>query len=97
MVQEIFKNISYRSSGGPFIRQSRSKYARGHYEEHFCEIISNLDQWFRCHLTDFLPRALAAIRLSRAEPFLKIWWRALWGAFLRNYLIWTSGSGKDVI
>ena len=33
-------------------------FGRGHNEEHFCEIILNLDQWFkRCHLKIFLSRA----------------------------------------
>ena len=25
-------------------------FDREHFEEHSCEIILNLDQWFRCHL-----------------------------------------------
>ena len=29
------------------------QFSRGHYEDHFCEIILNLDQWFRCHLKIF--------------------------------------------
>ena len=31
-------------------------FGRGHHEEHFCEIISNVDQWFRrgSHLKTFL-------------------------------------------
>ena len=36
-------------------------FGRGHYEEHFCKIILNLDQWFRCHLKYFLSTALVAI------------------------------------
>ena len=38
-------------------------FGRGHHEEHFCEIIFNLDQWFRrrCHLKDLLTKALAAL------------------------------------
>ena len=37
-------------------------YGRGYQQEQFCEIILNLDQWFRrCHLKDFLSRALAAL------------------------------------
>ena len=32
------------------------KIGRGHYEEHFCEILLNLDQWFKskCRLKIFL-------------------------------------------
>ena len=38
--------------------------------EHFCDIILNLDKWFkRCHLKDFLPRALAALMLGGPEQF----------------------------
>ena len=31
-------------------------FGRGHYEEHFCEIVLNLGQWVRrlCHLKTFL-------------------------------------------
>ena len=36
--------------------------------EQFCEIILNLDQWL-C-LLKILPRALAALLLSGAEPFV---------------------------
>ena len=34
-------------SGGakPFMQ-----FCKGHYGEHSCEIILNLDQWFRCRL-----------------------------------------------
>ena len=36
------------------------------YEEHFCKIFLNLDQWFRrCHLKYFLSTALAAILFGR--------------------------------
>ena len=38
--------------------------------EHFCDIILNLVKWFkRCHLKDFLPRALAALMFVRPEQF----------------------------
>ena len=37
-------------------------FCREYHVEQFCEIILNLDQWFRrCHFKDFLPRALAAL------------------------------------
>ena len=43
-------------------------------EEQFCEIILNLDHWFRrCHLKDFLSRALAALMFGGAEPFMQFW------------------------
>ena len=41
----IFLIFSY---GDHLIQQSRtSKFSRGHYEKHFCEINLNLDQCFR--------------------------------------------------
>ena len=56
-------------------------FGTGHNEEHFYEIILNLDQWFRrCCLKDFLSRALAT------EVIYAIWLRASWGTFMRNYL-----------
>ena len=45
----LFKDISYLSSGRPFVYRSEimCNFSRGHHEGHFCEIILNLDQWFR--------------------------------------------------
>ena len=50
------------------------KFSRGYLEEQFCEIIFNLDQWFRrrCGLKDFLSGALAALVFSGAEPFMNL-------------------------
>ena len=44
-----FKDFSIFSSGGPFVQRSRCIGAIlvEHYEEPFCEIILNSDQWFR--------------------------------------------------
>ena len=60
MVQEEmpFKGISYLELWLPFCSAERNhlcKFGRGHYEEQFCKIILNLDQWFRrrCRLKDF--------------------------------------------
>ena len=43
------------SSGGPFrsiVRNHLCNFSRGYHEEHFCEIILNLDQWVsRCQKT----------------------------------------------
>ena len=41
-------------------------FARRHHEKQFCEIILNLDQWFRkrSHLKYFLSRALVALFAS---------------------------------
>ena len=49
-------------------------FSQGHHEEQFCELILNLDQWFRrgCHLKDFLSGALAVHVFCGAEPFMQI-------------------------
>ena len=43
VVPMSFRDIFHLCSFGP-----------GHYEVQFCEIILNLDQWFRCCLKTFL-------------------------------------------
>ena len=64
----LFKDISYLELCRPFCLAQRnhlSNFGKGH-----CEIILNLAQWFRrCHLKDFLSRALVALMFVRAEPF----------------------------
>ena len=44
-------------------------FDRGYPEKNFCEIILNLDLWFRmkCRLKDFLSGALAALMFSGAK------------------------------
>ena len=54
-------------------------FSRGHYEEHFCESILNLDQWFRCGLKYFSSRALAAMLFGGAKGFRHFLLRALGG------------------
>ena len=54
-----FKDISYLELWQPFYSREENhlcNFGRGHYEEHFCEIILNLDQWFRkkCCLKAFV-------------------------------------------
>ena len=51
----LFKDISYLELWQPFHSAEHnhlSNFGRGHYEEQFCEIILDLDQWPRskCHL-----------------------------------------------
>ena len=48
-------------------------FGGGYQEEQFCEIILNLDQWFRkrCPLKDFLSVALAVLLFGGAEPFMQ--------------------------
>ena len=66
--ESSFKGISYLVLWQPscLVEQNHLCYfGRGYYEEQFCEIILNLDQWFRrCRLKDFLSRALAALVFS---------------------------------
>ena len=52
-----------------------NNFGRGHHEEHFCDIILNLDQWFRrdvvnCH---FSSRALVTPSFIGAETFMQFW------------------------
>ena len=75
-VQEIlFKDNSYLELWWPFcsaVQNHFCNFGRGYQEEQFCEIILNLDQWFRrCHLKDFLSGALAALLFSGAEPIVQ--------------------------
>ena len=52
-------------------------FGRRHHENQFCEIILNLDQWFRkrSHLKYFLSRALVALLCIGEEPFVQFWYR----------------------
>ena len=63
-------------------------FEREHHGEHSCEVIWNLDLWFRrrCGLKYFLSRALTAPLFSELEPFVQYWKRASWGTTLWNYL-----------
>ena len=59
MVQEmLFNDISYLELCQPFCSEERNhlrNFGRWCHEEHFCEIILNLDQLFRrCRLKKFL-------------------------------------------
>ena len=75
-------------------------FGRGHHEEHFCEIILNLDQWFgwRCHLKTFLILSSGNPCIKTCETVCAI----LVEGIMRNYFvklfwIWTSGSEGNVI
>ena len=70
-----FKDISYLELCLPFCSVEWNhlcNFGRGYQEGQFCEIILNLDQWFRrrCHLKDFLSGTLVALLFSGAEPFV---------------------------
>ena len=53
----LFKDISYRELWQPFCSGEQNhlcNFGIGNPEEQFCEIILNLDQWYRrCCLKDF--------------------------------------------
>ena len=72
-----FKDVSYLYLWQLFCLNERNHlcyFGRGHNEEQFCEIISDLGKWFRrCHLKDFLSTALAAFMFGGAEPFMLFW------------------------
>ena len=48
-----------------------SDFEKRYYEEHYCEIILNLDERFRgsCRLKYLLSRAMAVILFSGVEPY----------------------------
>ena len=51
------KDISYLELWQPLCSMEWNhlrNFSRRHHEEQFCEIILNLDQWFRFHLKIFL-------------------------------------------
>ena len=83
----LFKGTSFFSAlaaisfsrAEPFVQ-----FGIGHYEQHFCAIILNFDQWSRrrCRLTIFLVLALTVNLLNRVKPFVQFWYRSLWGAFM---------------
>ena len=59
VVQKMFKYISYLELWQEFCSANQNhllNFGRRYHEEQFCEIILNLDQWFRrkCSLKVFL-------------------------------------------
>ena len=104
----MYKDTSYLELCGPFKSGEQNyscNFGKGHYEGYFCEIILNLDQWFRrCRLKIFLiwssgrPFCLAErdhlCNLSRGycdEQFCEIILNL--NQWFRRYtfLIWSSG------
>ena len=69
-----FKDISYLELWQLFRSAEQNHFVRGFYEEQFCEIILNLDQWFRrrCLLKIFLIWRSGSPLFSAAEPFSAI-------------------------
>ena len=74
----LFKNISYLELWHPLCSAEQNhlcNFGRGYHEEQFCEIILNLDHWFRKRycLKDFLSTSLAALMFDGAEQFMQFW------------------------
>ena len=104
MVQEEigFKDISYLELWRPFCSAEPShlwNFSRRHHEEQFCEIILNLDQWFkrRCYLKIFIIWSSGGPFVQRSGTVCAI----LVEGIMRNnsvklFQIWASGS-EDVI
>ena len=54
--EKILKDIFYLQLCQLSFLAEQNHFGKGLYEEHLCEIILNLDQWFlrKCHLNTFL-------------------------------------------
>ena len=69
----MFKDI-YLELWRPFCLAEQNHLCnngRGNPEEEFCEIILNLDLWYRrCCLKDFFSGALVTLVFSGEEPFM---------------------------
>ena len=83
----LFKDISFLDIWRPLCsgeHKNLRNFSRGYHEKHFCEIILNLDKWFksRCRLKDFSSRAPAALVFSGVEPFMHFgrghYWEHSW-------------------
>ena len=75
-----FKDISYLELLQPTFSAKIKKHlnicCKGHHEEHFFEIILNLDKWFRkrcCFKTFLNMRVLATSLFGGVEPFVQFW------------------------
>ena len=104
VIQEeiLLKGISYLELWQPFCSAQRThlcNFRRGYQEEHFCEIILNLGQWFRrrCLLKDFLSGALATLLFSGAEPFMQFLKEGFMGNIHVKLYEIRSGFGGDVV
>ena len=92
-----FKEISYLELWWPLCSAERNhlcNFGRRHHEEQFCEIILNLDQWFR-------RRSCLKIFLiwSSDSPFVQqngTICAILVEGIMRNIFNWISGLGGDV-
>ena len=103
-VQEMpFKDIFYLELWRPFCSVQRNHlctFGRGYQEEQFCEIILNLDQWFRrrCLLKTFLIWRSGGPFVQRSTTIATCnFGRGHYEEqFCYLFRIWASGSG-DVV
>ena len=73
---------------------------RRHNEEQFCEIILNLDQWFRrkCYLKVFFIWSSGDLPVQWSKTIYAILKEGIIGNIhVKLYEIRTSGSGGDVV
>ena len=99
----LIKDISYLELWPPLCLADPNhlcNFGRRYHEEQFCEIILNLDQWFRrnCHSKAFLIWISGSPFVQYSVTICAI----LLEGILRNnsvrlFWIWVSGSGADVV
>ena len=73
-----FKDISNLELWQPFCSAECNhlfNLGRGYYEEQFCEIILNLDHWFRrkCRLKVFFIWSSGSPFVQGSQPFVQFW------------------------
>ena len=75
-------------------------FGRGHDEEHFCEIILNLDQWIRrrCHLKIFLIYSSGSHFVQRSGTICAILVEGIMRKIsVKLFLILTTHRLEDII
>ena len=98
-----FKAISYLALWQPLLQWSGTICAILEegimQEEQFCEIILNLGQWFRkrCHLKKSYLELLWPLYSLERNAFCTLSRRHYAKPSCKVILIWTSGSGRDVV
>ena len=98
-----FNDISYLELRRPFCSAERNhlcNFGREYQEEQFCEIVLNLDQWFRrrCLLKIFLIWSTGGPFVPRSQTTCAF----LVEGIMRNnsmnlFHSWASGSGGHVV